>query len=193
MRSTESGSAGSMRACSAIRTGVYRATSGRLQAMVSLASTLTVQSCNCLNGQRTRASLPIVMLSMSPDRRLGRAPYTEFPLVCFETDGTTRWWRNSLSGPKAIAIDGCHALVAGGYGEDANRLALVDFAKDGGGTEASVIATWALPLRRLPRPANDWAPVWDRPILLSGRGDMLHLVDDGAWMRWTVADVVRDH
>ncbi|WP_174279970.1 hypothetical protein [Sphingomonas bacterium] len=117
-------------------------------------------------------------------------PYTEFPLVCFEPDHPTRWWRSDVAGAKAIAVDGRHALLAGGYREDAARLALVELAGEGDGEQASLLATWIMPLRRLPPPSNDWAPVWDAPDLLVGRGGVLHLIVDHRWYRWHVETVV---
>lgn len=117
-------------------------------------------------------------------------PYTDFPLVHFRPGEPARWWRNQLAFPHALAIDGTHALVAGGYNEEANRLALIALEGAGDGEEARLLATWHLPLRRLPTPASEWAPVWHSPTLLAGRGDMLHLVDDGIWSAWRVAEVM---
>lgn len=116
-------------------------------------------------------------------------PYTDFPLVRFMPGEPCRWWRSEITGPNAIAIDGCHALLAGGYTADANRLALVALDRSGEDRKVSIVSTWALPLRRLPPPQNRWSPVWNRPDLLAGRGDMIHLVDDGVWYRWRVGDL----
>lgn len=116
--------------------------------------------------------------------------YTDFPLVHFVPGKPARWWRSELTGPKAIAIDGMHALIAGGYGDDAVRLALVQLEEPGTGEEMQLLATWRMPLRRAPPSLNDWAPVWEQPALLRGRGDTLHLIDDGKWHQWRVADVV---
>jgi hypothetical protein len=119
-------------------------------------------------------------------------PYTEFPLVCFFVEEPVRWWRGNLIGPKAIAIDGSHALVVGGFREDANRIALVALDGAGNGEEARLLASWALPLRRLPPSSQEWVPVWDNPTLLTGRGDTLHLVDNGNWFSWRVADFLAE-
>jgi hypothetical protein len=116
-------------------------------------------------------------------------PYVEFPLVLFSSGQRTRWWRNSLSGLRAIATAGDHAVVAGGYREHANRLALLELDRDGQGADAVQLASWSLPLRGLGTTANERSPVWDRPALLTGRGDTLHLVEDGRWYRWRVADL----
>ncbi len=117
-------------------------------------------------------------------------PYTEFPLVRFIPGETARWWRTHNVAPKAIAVDGNHALLAGGYNKEASRLVLVELVGNGLGEKAPLLATWTLPLRRLPPSDNEWAPVWHRPSLLTGRGDTLHLVDDGCWYRWRVRDLV---
>jgi len=118
------------------------------------------------------------------------SPYTDFPLVRFVPGKPTRWWRSELAGPKAIAVDGAHALVAGGYGDDAARLALIQLEEPGNGEEAVPLATWRMPLRSAPPAQNDWAPVWASPALLTGHGSTLHLVDDSTWHQWRVADAV---
>jgi hypothetical protein len=118
------------------------------------------------------------------------SPYTEFPLVRFVPGKPVRWWRSQLAGPKAIAINGTYALVAGGYGDDAARLVLVQLGGTGNGEDAAPLATWRMPLRPAPPSQNDWSPVWERPALLTGRDDTLHLVDDSKWYQWRVADSI---
>ena len=122
--------------------------------------------------------------------RAWACPYTEFPLVHFVPGEPARWWRTHNRGLKAVAVDGNHALLAGGYLKEANRLVLVELVGNGLGEQASVLATWTLPLRRLPPSDNEWAPVWHRPSLLTGRGATLHLIDDGVWYRWRVPNLV---
>lgn len=117
-------------------------------------------------------------------------PYPDFPLLRFSTERAVRWWTSDLTGPRALAIDGAHALVAGGYGEDADRLALVSVDGEGTGQAAKQLARWSMPLRRSVSPPNEWAPAWEHPQLLVGRGDVLHLVDHGVWYRWSVAEAV---
>lgn len=121
------------------------------------------------------------------------SPYMDFPLVRFVPGKPARWWRSELAGPKAIAVDGTHAIVAGGYRDDAARLALVLLEEPGTGEAAVPLATWRMPLRPAASAQNDWAPVWEPPSLLAGRGDTLHLVDDGRWHQWQVADALAAH
>ena len=64
-------------------------------------------------------------------------PYNKFPLVRFVPGEPARWWRTNIRGSKAIAVDGKHALLAGGYQKEANRLALVDLVENGVGEQAS--------------------------------------------------------
>ncbi len=116
------------------------------------------------------------------------SPYTDFPLVRFVPGEPVQWWRNELAGLQAIAVDGTHALVAGGYHAEAARLALVQLEGPGNGDASMPLATWRMPLRPAPSAQHDWAPAWERPALLTGRGDAVHLVDDGRWHQWRVAD-----
>lgn len=107
------------------------------------------------------------------------SPYTDFPLVRFVPGKATRWWHNEFAGAKAIAIDGNHMLLAGGYGSDAARLALVELDQRGSGEAAVPLATWQMPLAGS-----------ERPMLLTGRGDTLHLIDGDRWHQWRVEDAV---
>jgi hypothetical protein len=109
------------------------------------------------------------------------SPYTDFPLVRFVPGKATRWWRNEFAGAKAIAIDGNHMLLAGGYGSDAARLVLVELDQPGNGETAVPLATWQMPLQLAGS---------ERPMLLTGRSDTLHLIDGDIWHRWRVGDAV---
>lgn len=120
------------------------------------------------------------------------SPYTEFPIVRFVPGKPTRWWRSEIAGLKAIAANGTHALIAGGYRDDAARLVLVRLQGSGNGEKAVPVATWRMPLRAARLVQNDWTPVWEAPALLAGRGDTLHLIDDGQWHQWRVADAVAE-
>lgn len=117
-------------------------------------------------------------------------PYTDFALLRLMPGEPKRWWRDAPAGAKAIAVDGSHALLAGGYGKDADRLTLVALEGDGDGDNALLLATWRLPLRPAAPTGRDSAPVWKRADLLTGRGDTLHLVDANVWHQWRVADLV---
>lgn len=117
-------------------------------------------------------------------------PYVDFPLVHSIPGEPVRWWRNEVAGSRAIAVEGPHVLLAGGYGGQANRLALVLLDGVGRGEAAREIASWSLPLR--PRAAaNEWEPVWEHPTLLVGRGDVIHLIDGDVWRTWRVGDLAR--
>jgi hypothetical protein len=122
-------------------------------------------------------------------------PYTDFPLLQLQPNSPVRWWSNEIAGPKALAVSKGNALLAGGYGPDANRLALITLDGEGNGRAARTVATWRLPL--IPRlPQRDELPEvagrhsWQRPTLLAGRGDTIHLVQDGTWHRWRVSDAL---
>jgi hypothetical protein len=116
--------------------------------------------------------------------------YTDFALVRFVPGTPARWWRSGLVGPRAVAVWGSHALIAGGYRDDAARLALLRLDGPGNGEDAVPLATWRMPLRAAPPAEEEWAPVWEQPALLAGRGDSLHMIDDGKWHRWRVPDAV---
>lgn len=126
----------------------------------------------------------------SVDDGVWACPYTDFPIMQLRRSQPALWWASDLAGPKAVAVDGAHILAAGGYGGKANRLVLLslDGVKQGG--RARQLAQWALPLSRLPVPENDWSPVWNHPTLLTASRDTIHLVDNGVWHRWRVAELL---
>ena len=123
-------------------------------------------------------------------------PYMEFPLFQLQSSGPLRWWSNEISGPKALAVFEGHALLAGGYGSDANRLTLIALDGEGDGHIARTVATWRLPLvprqpeRGEPREVTEGHP-WLYPTLLAGRGEAIHMLQNGVWYRWRVSDALR--
>ncbi|WP_260598250.1 hypothetical protein [Sphingomonas endolithica] len=116
-------------------------------------------------------------------------PYTDFPLMRLRLNRPALWWANDLAGPKALAVDGRRVLAAGGYGDKANRLALLLLEDVEQGGSAHQLAEWALPLSRLAAPANDWSPMWIHPTLLTASYDTIHLINDGVWHRWRVGEL----
>ncbi len=116
-------------------------------------------------------------------------PYTDFPLLHLKQEGTVRWWSSEVAGAKALAVSNGHALLAGGYGERANQLVKVALDGSGDGEAARILETGRLPLMRYqPDPGDpphiaEYHP-WQRPTLLAGRGDTIHLVEAGTWYRW---------
>lgn len=98
--------------------------------------------------------------------------YTDFPIVRI-AQGGVRHWRNKLSGANALAVDDDHVLLAGGYGEDSSRLALLHLI-DG---EARLAGRW-----RFTPPERETAG------LMQGHGSTLHIVG-GGWRRIEVASL----
>jgi len=111
------------------------------------------------------------------DEEAWACPYTDFPIMHLRPGHPVRWWSNEFTGPTALAVSGSHVLLAGGYGVNADRLALVALDGNGEGEAARTVATWRLP----PAPSR---------TLLTGRDDTIHLIRDGTWHRWRVADAL---
>ena len=96
--------------------------------------------------------------------------YSDFPIV--RIDGRRiRIWSNEVAGAKAIAVSDDLILLAGGYDEDAARIALVRLEGEHGHHIAS--------LRFTPPPLRE-------PGLVQGRDGRLHIVSNGAWTRLSV-------
>ncbi|MGV3479978.1 MAG: hypothetical protein ACO1O3_08530 [Sphingobium sp.] len=102
--------------------------------------------------------------------------YTDFPIVRI-ADGKESLWHGSASGVRALAMDGDHVLLAGGYGREQSRLTLVRLsgAKLSGGT-AQTIGTL------------DFDSL-DDAALVQGRGDTIHVVKGDRWHRITVGGI----
>jgi hypothetical protein len=121
-------------------------------------------------------------------------PSSDFPIIHLRDGSTPRWWKSGNDGPVALAVDGNRVVLAGGWGPEANRLVLLALDGDGAGEPARVLATGNLPLPRQQHepwtnPAMIEFHLWERPLLLVGRGDTLSMVHDGNWLRWRVSEV----
>jgi|SRR5579872_216924 len=104
---------------------------------------------------------------------LWSCPYTDFPIVRVR-DGVVDRWKNDIAGASAIAVDGDHVLLAGGYKENANRIALLHLAGD----RARSLGKWRF-------------PGWQQSTahLMQGQGDTLHIVSPAGWTRLSVAAI----
>jgi len=99
--------------------------------------------------------------------------YTDFPIVRVRS-GTVRYWRNGIPGASALATDGHHVLLAGGYRDQARQIALLRL--DG---------EQARPLGDVPFQP----PTHGAANLLQGHGATLHIVAQGRWRRLDLATV----
>jgi hypothetical protein len=96
--------------------------------------------------------------------------YSDFPIVRVK-DGKVSSWPNSVTGAKALAADGSFVLLAGGYGADANRMALLELdqgeARMVGSVERNELGSAAL---------------------VQGRSSSIHVVSNGIWTQSTVGE-----
>ena len=82
-------------------------------------------------------------------------------------------WSNAVAGAKAIAVADNIVLLAGGYAEDGDRIAVV---KVDGATSHQIGE-----LR--------FSPTADGSAgLVQGRGGILHMVQNGVWSKLSVYD-----
>jgi hypothetical protein len=98
-------------------------------------------------------------------------PYSDFPIVRVER-GVVKRWLNNIAGAKALAVEGDHVLLAGGYRDQSDRIALLRLGDD----QAQEIGQW-----QLQRPDRNAAS------LLQGRAETLHIVGRGEWTKMSVA------
>jgi hypothetical protein len=103
------------------------------------------------------------------------SPYTDFPLLNGGMGRSSRIWQTTLSGPSALAVAPPFIVAAGSY--EKYKYEVVVIRLDG---------KVAKPIRRcLLSVERDNTKL---PVYLDGRGDHLHLVQNGQWHMWRVAD-----
>lgn len=100
-------------------------------------------------------------------------PYTDFLIVQIERD-TVKRWRNKVAGAKALAVEGDLVLLAGGYRDQSERIALLRLGDD----QAHQIEEWQF--QRFDRNAAR---------LLQGRGETLHIVGRGNWTKVSLTTI----
>lgn len=107
--------------------------------------------------------------------------YTDFPIVRI-SGGKPVFWSNSVAGARAIAVKDDIVMLGGGYGDDADRVALVQLD----GETSTELGS----LRYAPGARGAAG-------LLRGRGSVLHIVSDGVWSKVSVSRALeaisRDH
>lgn len=108
--------------------------------------------------------------------------YDEFPIIRVR-DGGLRFWTNELRGAHAIASDGDHVILAGGY----PRFEGIDSA-----AEDDRIALLRLEAARAVVVAElRCAVMAERDTFFCGHDGVLHVVAHDEWLRLTVKDWVR--
>jgi hypothetical protein len=100
-------------------------------------------------------------------------PYEDFPIVRVE-DGMVSHWQNEVAGAKALAVDGDYVLLAGGYKNESERIALLHLRGD----LARKIGEWRF------RPPKPYAA-----RLMQGQGATLHIVGQGRWTKLSLATI----
>lgn len=96
----------------------------------------------------------------------------DFPIVRLRDGHETQWRNNAVYGAQALAVEGRHVVLAGGYGSNKPNLHLLRL---GDGT-ADLIGS-------VP------CPQIEKADLVAGQGATIHVVKDGSWSRFTVSDV----
>jgi len=96
--------------------------------------------------------------------------YSDFPIVRV-VDARETQWANSVSGAKALAVDGTFVLLAGGYQSDATRLSLLDLGQE----QSRLIGSYE-------------QPEMNNAALMQGRSSDIHVVNNGTWTRISVAE-----
>jgi len=76
-------------------------------------------------------------------------------------------------------------LAAGGYQEDRDRVILLKLEEH----SSHVINEWRLPLD-LALGSDSYPYPYPPLTMIDGRGDELHVVQNGEWLRWRVNDFV---
>ena len=106
------------------------------------------------------------------------SPYTDFPLLHAGIGKRSQLvWPTTLSGPRALAVRPPIVVCAGSYEKGRHEVVVLELKAD----KVSVRRRCQLAIE----PDNPKAL-----FLLDGRRDTLHLVQNGHWHTWNVADFV---
>lgn len=104
--------------------------------------------------------------------------YTDFPITEIDPESGMLVERETdLSGGSCLACSARHALLAGGYGEDRNRLVLLEL-----GVRARVLAQAEYACEE-PAPGT--------ASLLAGRDQFVHVVSNRRWYKLALYDAMR--
>jgi len=93
--------------------------------------------------------------------------YSDFPIVAI-AGGKITSWSNKLSGAKAVAVRDDIVVLAGGYGDEADRIAIMKLEA---GTARHLGNLHVSPSSRT------------GASMMMGRGDTLHIVGGGTWRK----------
>jgi hypothetical protein len=113
--------------------------------------------------------------------------YSNFPILRIDRDGRTQHWESDKAGAHFLAVDGEHAVLLSGYGEETRTGWLVRLTHKSSPSKPTHHTTETLGAfhfdlqGKVPR-ALDYCGM---------RGDKLHFVDEGNWYVLSVGDVVR--
>lgn len=99
--------------------------------------------------------------------------YSDFPILAVGRDGAARVWRNEIDGARAIAVDGDHVVLFGGYAERSRRIALLKLGP--------AAVEWIGDLHLASGDGRE-------PQAVVGRSDTIHLIGNGVWERLTVGE-----
>jgi hypothetical protein len=99
-------------------------------------------------------------------------PYMDFPIIRVE-NGSTKFWRNEVAGARAIAVEGNHVLLAGGYGHESDRITLLRLEEN-----------------RAVNLGEARLPIADPMVLRREKGmnGVMHVIHAGQWTRIRVEE-----
>jgi hypothetical protein len=100
------------------------------------------------------------------------SPYTDFPIARIE-GGVIRYWKNEIAGARAVVADADHVLLAGGYKDRADRIALLRL----NGDRAELVGE------------TRFHPPKSAAGLVQGQGSTLHIVSQGFWTQLNLITV----
>lgn len=103
--------------------------------------------------------------------------YDSFPVVGIRNGTVTGWHNKKVRGAKALAVAGSTVVLCGGYGPDADRLAVCVTEGD----DVHVVAEYRVTL-----PGGQSLPAGSRII---GRGEGLHVLTEDTWYRLDLTDI----
>lgn len=106
--------------------------------------------------------------------------YRDFKIAQIKNETIIKEWATDIRGARALACLGSYILLAGGYGEEWNRLTLLELKEAQSISHSRGI--YYTPFTE---------PLFQTPSFIGGRGSALHIIMGHYWTSYNLRDIIK--